>query len=62
MIDLFTYRDLNPAIAGSARINNKGREKKKKWIEAQRVKHPTPSRVIDAIIGEEKLNGKPKRT
>ena len=35
--------------------------KKRKGIEAQRMKHPTPSRAIDAIIGDEEQNGKQKR-
>ena len=32
--------------------------KKRKGIEALRVKHPTPSQAIDAIIREEEQNGK----
>ena len=47
---------------GSARINVKEREvrrvKKRKGIEAQNVKHPTSSRAIDALIGDEDQNGK----
>ena len=48
--------------AGSARINVKEREnnekrvrrvKKRKGIEAQRAKHPTPSPAIDALVGKE---------
>ena len=35
--------------------------KKRKGIEAQMVKPPTPSRAIDAIIDVEQ-NGKQKRT
>ena len=31
---------------------------KRKGIETQRVKHPTPSRAIDALIGDEEQNGK----
>ena len=31
-------------------------------IEAQRVKHPTTTRAIDALIGDEGQNGKQKRT
>ena len=38
------------------------RVKKRKGIKALRVKHPTPSREIDALIGEEEQNGKEKRT
>ena len=37
------------------------RTKKKKGIEALMAKHTTPSRAIDAIIGEEEQNGKQKR-
>ena len=37
------------------------RVKKRKEIEAQRVKHPTPSRTTDALIGEEEQNGKQRR-
>ena len=63
---LFKY--LNPISACSARINAKEREKnegkvrrvkKRKGIEAQRGKRPTPSR---ALMGEEEQNGKRKRT
>ena len=39
----------------------RGRKKKRKVIETLRVKHPTPSRVIDALIGEEEQNGKWKK-
>ena len=48
----------------SARINAKEKEKKEsqvrrakkmKWIETQRVKHPTPSQATDAVIGEEEM-------
>ena len=31
------------------------RAKKRKWIEAVRVKHPTRSRAIDALIGDREL-------
>ena len=34
------------------------RAKKTKGIEAQRAKHPTPSRTNDALIGDEEQNGK----
>ena len=37
------------------------RVKKKKGIEAQRVKPLTPSRAIDALIGDEEQNGKHKK-
>ena len=56
-IYLFIRRIPNPATAGLARINAKEREarraKKRKGIEAQRVKLPTPSREIDALIGDD---------
>ena len=54
-----------------ARINAMEREKKekqvrkvkkRKGVEAQRVKHPTPSQATDALIGEKEQNGKQKRT
>ena len=34
------------------------RGKKRKGIEALRVKHPTPSRATHALIGDEEQNGK----
>ena len=37
-------------------------EEKRKETEEQRVKHPTSSRAIDALIGDEEQNGKLKRT
>ena len=37
------------------------REKKRKGIEVQRVKHPTPSRAINGLIGDEKQYGKQKK-
>ena len=53
------------ASAGSAHINGKERKekrgKKRKGIEAQRVKHPTPPRATDALIGEEEQNGNQSR-
>ena len=61
---------LNSATAGSAHINAKERDKnerkvrrvkKRKWIEAQRVKHPTSSRATDALIGDEEQNGKQQK-
>ena len=53
-----------------ARINAKERDKKKrqerrakkrKGIEAQRVKPSTPSQAIDALIGDEEQNGEQKK-
>ena len=38
------------------------RGKKRKGIAAERGKHPTPSRAIDALIGDEEQNGKQKKT
>ena len=38
------------------------RGKKRKGIEAHRVKYPTPSQATDALTGEEEQNGKQKRT
>ena len=48
-----------------ARINDKEgnarrKTKKRKGIEAQRVKPSTPSWAIDALIGEEEQNGNRK--
>ena len=37
-------------------------KRERKGIEALRVKHPTPSRATDALIGDEKQNRKRKRT
>ena len=49
----------------SAHIKDKERKgrgaKKRKGNEAQMVKHPTPSRAIDALIGDEEQNRKKKR-
>ena len=63
---LFIIREPIPANAGSARINAKKRKarrrKKRKGIEAHRVRHPTPSQATDALIGDEEQNGKRKRT
>ena len=36
--------------------------KKNKRIEAHRVKHPTSSRLTNALTGDEEENGKQKRT
>ena len=38
------------------------RTNKRKRIEVPRVKHPTPFQAIDGHIGDEKQNGKQKRT
>ena len=38
------------------------RLKKRKGIEAQRVKRPIPFQAIDALIGDEEQNRKLKRT
>ena len=38
------------------------RVKKRKRVEELRVKHPTPSRAINGLIGEEEQNRKQKRT
>ena len=50
---------------GSVHINTKERQvrrvKEKKRIEAQRVKHPTPSQAIDGLIGDEEQNRKQKK-
>ena len=35
--------------------------KERKGIEAQRVKHPTPSQATNALTGDEGQNGKQKR-
>ena len=37
------------------------RAKKKKESKGQRAKPPTPIRAIDALIGDEKQNGKQKK-
>ena len=64
---LFIRRIPTPATEGLVRINAKERNekerqgrraKKKKGIGAQRVKHLTPTRAIDALIGEEKQKKK----
>ena len=39
-----------------------GKKEERKGIEAQRVKQPTPSRAIHALIGGEEQKGKRKRT
>ena len=59
---LLLYKDLNLVTAGLGRIDVKKGEKeerrlrraeKRKWIEALRVKHSTPSRAIYALKGKE---------
>ena len=37
------------------------RAKKRKGIKAQRTKPPTPTRAIDALIGDEEKNEKQKK-
>ena len=37
------------------------RAKKRKGIEAQKIKHPTPSWTIDALIGDEEQSEKKKK-
>ena len=67
-IYLFIYllfKTLNAATVGLLRINAKERHerraKERKSIEAQSVKPPTPSRAINALIGDEEQNGKRKK-
>ena len=65
-IYLFIWEITNPVTAGLTRINaqegvKKGRQvrraKKRKGVEAQRAKYPTPTPVIiDELIGEEEQN------
>ena len=59
---IFIIREPIPANAWSARINAKERKarrgKKRKWIEAHMVKHPTPSWASDVFTGDEEKNGK----
>ena len=38
------------------------RGNKRKGIEAQRAKHPTPSRATDALIGDEEQNVRKEST
>ena len=40
---------------------DEGRAKKRKGIEAQRVKPPNLFRAIDALIGDEEPNGKQEK-
>ena len=59
VIYFYLFIILEPTLStvGSLRINAKERQarrvKKGKGIEAQRVKHATPSRATDALIGDE---------
>ena len=63
---IFIKQKPTTATMGLARINAKKRNKKersekreeRKGIEAQRAKHPSPSRVTDALIGDEEENRK----
>ena len=59
---IFITREPIPANARSARISAKEgkarRGKKRKEIEAHRVKHPTPSQATDALTREEEQNGR----
>ena len=61
-----SYRIPISATTKSARINVKERKvrrvKKRKGVEAQRVKPPTPPWAIDALAGDEEQKGKQKRT
>ena len=68
-IYLFIIRKPTPDNAGSARVNAKERYKKerrgrraKEWkgIAAQMGELPTPTRSIDALIGDEQQNKKKK--
>ena len=66
LFNLFIYllfKCLSPATAGSARINVKVRDKReeKEGIEALRVKRPTSSWAINALIGKEEQTRKKKR-
>ena len=63
-------KNTNPATAGYVPINAKDRNenerqvrraKKKKGIEEQRAKPPTPTRATNALIGDEEQNGKEKK-
>ena len=70
IIYLFIRQTPNPGTAGSARMNAKEREKKERQVrrakktkgsKGQRKKLPTPTRAIDALIGDEEQNGKQKK-
>ena len=57
---------MGPARISAEKRDKKERKarrvKKRKGIEAQRVKHPTLSHATDALTGDEEQNGKQKRT
>ena len=59
---LFIIQEPIPVNVGSACINAKEREtrrgKKRKGIEAHRVRHRTTSQATDALTGDEEQNGK----
>ena len=42
-------------------MKEKGEERRKIKIEAQRKKPPIPTRAIDALIGDKEQNGKHKK-
>ena len=49
-------------IPNSTTVERQGRRaKKRKGIESHRAKPPTPSRAIDALIGDEEQNKKQKK-
>ena len=58
----FIIREATPATAELARINAKERQgrraKKRKGIEAQRAKPPTPTRAIDVLIRDDEQKKK----
>ena len=69
-IYLFIRRIATLTTEGSAHTNAKerdkkeihgGRDKKSKGIEAQRMKPPTPSRVIDVVIEDKEQKKKKKK-
>ena len=62
-------RELNPATARSACINDKEKQNGKKSEESEkrkgsghRVKHPALYRATDALMAGEEQNGEQKRT
>ena len=66
LIYLLIAREPTPDTAESAHIKVKERDKteikvsrvkKRKGIEAQRVKHPAPFRATDELIRDEEQNG-----
>ena len=50
-----------PGRHASTPRKEKREEKKRKGIEAHRVKRPTPSQATDALIGNEEQNGKQRK-